>query len=50
MMNMKTSSPSKSPIKSPLKSPVKKAEKENMENISPVKASHTSSFESPTKE
>jgi len=48
MMNKKNSSPSKSPIKSPLKSPVKRAEKENMENISPVKG--TSSFESPTKE
>jgi hypothetical protein len=46
-MNMKNSSPTKSPTKSPLKSPMKKAQKENMENISPIKEQR---FESPTKD
>ena len=46
-MSMKNMSPSKSPTKSPVKSPVKKAQKENIENISPIKCQQ--SFESPVK-
>ena len=43
---MKNTSPTKSPTKSPCKSPGKKAQKENMENISPMKGQ---SYDSPVK-
>ena len=45
-MNMKNVSPTKSPTKSPVKSPTK-MQKENMENISPMKEQR---YASPTKD